>query len=116
MVVITTMIRNDALLKFGREIRRRREALGLTLAQFAERCGLTQNFIGTIENGYRDPSLSTMLALAKGFGIPLGALVESVPGMSPAAVEMAKLLDDATEAIREAIMELLRSIGKKPRR
>jgi transcriptional regulator with XRE-family HTH domain len=55
---------------FGKEVRRRREALGLTLEELAERAGLTPNYVGTVETGKRDPSLSTVLALAKGLRVP----------------------------------------------
>ena len=40
-------------------MRRRRHALGLTLDVFGERSGLTPNFIGGVEGGRRDPSISS---------------------------------------------------------
>ena len=49
-------------MKFGQEIRRRRKALGMTIEQLAEKAELTPNYLGTLEVGRRDPSLSTVLA------------------------------------------------------
>jgi transcriptional regulator with XRE-family HTH domain len=127
MVVMVTMTGNDSRsrpgspahlgghVSFGDELRRRREALGLTLKQFAKRCVLTPNYIGTIENGYRDPSLSTIHAIAKGFGIHPGELLGGVRGLSPAGYEAARKLDRASPEIREAILMLLEATVKRPR-
>ena len=46
----------------------------MTLEQLAESSKLTPNYIGTIENGYRDPSLSTLQGLADGLNVPLAEL------------------------------------------
>jgi transcriptional regulator with XRE-family HTH domain len=75
---------------FGDEIRRRRESIGLTLGEFAERCVLTWNYVRSIEDGDRNPSFSTIHALAKGLGIHPGELLELVRGLSPAAYEAAR--------------------------
>jgi transcriptional regulator with XRE-family HTH domain len=50
---------------FGREIRRRRHGLGLTLDALGEAVDLTPNYIGSIEMGHRDPSISTIMRLAR---------------------------------------------------
>ncbi len=62
-----------------REVRRRRHAQGLTLEALGAGSGLTPNYIGGIETGQRDPSLSTMRKLAAGLGAPLGELPEDEP-------------------------------------
>ena len=74
-----------ATMDFGREIRRRRETLGMTLEQLAESSKLTPNYIGTIENGKRDPSLSVVLDLAKGLNIRPSELLDIFPDSSPEA-------------------------------
>jgi transcriptional regulator with XRE-family HTH domain len=63
-----------ACLRFGRNVGRLRLARGLTVEQLAERCKLTPNLIGSVENGNRAPSLSTILALASGLGVTPGEL------------------------------------------
>lgn len=99
--------------EFCREIRRRREGLGLTQDDLAERSGLTPNYIGTIENGKRDPSLSTMMAIAKGLGLPLGELLGPVPEISAGATEMARLFEVSGGDMQTALLALLRGVSKK---
>src|SRR5690349_24324212 len=102
-------------MNFGEEIRRRRQALDMTLEQLAESAQLTPNYIGTIENGKRDPSLSTVLALAKGLRIQPGDLFGGQEGMSPAAVEAGLLFDAAPIDIQEGVMQILRSVARRKR-
>jgi transcriptional regulator with XRE-family HTH domain len=115
MVVVGAMSKDDPLLEFGREVRRRREAQRMTLEDLAERSGLTPNYIGTIENGKRDPSLSTIEALAKGLGVKPGELVGSVPEISTAGEEMGRLFDEASPDVQNAILMILRGTARKRR-
>src|SRR5687767_11156911 len=55
--------------EFGREVRRRREAAGMTLEDLAESSELSPNYIGQIETGKRDPSLATMESLAEALDV-----------------------------------------------
>jgi transcriptional regulator with XRE-family HTH domain len=90
-------------------------ALGLTLEQLAERSGLTPNYIGTIENCRRDPSLSTILALARALGAPPGELLGGIGEMSPVAIETARLIEAAPPEVQVAVLELLRVISRRRR-
>ena len=109
------MSKEDPLLEFGREVRRRREAMKMTLEELAERSGLTPNYIGTIENGKRDPSLSTIASLSKGLAIAAGELFGSVPEISVQAEEAGGLFDRTPPEVQTAILQILRATGKKPR-
>jgi transcriptional regulator with XRE-family HTH domain len=100
---------------FGREVRRRREALGLTLEQLAESSELTPNYIGTIENGKRDPSLSTVLALARGLRVPPAELFGGFEDLTPAATEAGRLFDAAPPEVQEAVLQILRAVTRKRR-
>ena len=100
---------------FGREVRRRREALGITLEQLAESAKLTPNYIGTIENGKRDPSLSTVLALARGLKVNAAELFGGIDDLSPAATEAGRLFDAAQPEVQEAVLQILRAVTKKRR-
>lgn len=93
----------DEVVNFGLEIRRRREAKGMTLDQLAERSGLTPNYIGTIENGHRNPSLSTIFSLAKGAGRVAGELLGGAPGLSAAGYEAGRLYDQGSPAVQIGI-------------
>lgn len=96
-------------------MRRRRSALGLTLEQLAERSGLTPNYIGTVENGQRDPSLSTVLALAKGLGVTPAELIGGGAELSPIAMEAAMLFGTLTPEVQTAMLDLLRLLSRRRR-
>lgn len=102
-------------MSFGRTIRKRREELGLTLEQYAERCGLSPNYIGSVENGRRDPSLSTVLALAKGLRIPPAELFGGVKDLGPDGVEAGRLFEAAPPDVQEAMLRLLRAVSRRRR-
>ena len=107
--------RTLAPLTFGREVRRRRVMLGLTLEQLAERSNLTPNYIGTVENGRRDPSLSTVLALAKGLGVSAGELLGTMGERAAASNEAATLLEALSPEHQGALLELLRVLARRRR-
>ena len=102
-------------MEFGQEVRRRREAAGLTLEALAERAGLTPNYIGGIEMGKRDPSLSTALALARGLNIPTSELFGGLKELSSSAIEVGRLFEAAAPDIQLAVLRLLRAVLKRRR-
>lgn len=52
--------------RIGERIKQRREQLGLTQEQFAERLGLTTNYISTVERGASFPRCEKLLAIING--------------------------------------------------
>ena len=102
-------------MSFGRTIRRKREALGLTLEELAERCRLSPNYIGTIENDKRDPSLSTVLALAKALRVPPGDLLGGVHDLGPDGLEAGRLFEAAPADVQDAVLRLLRAVTRRKR-
>lgn len=96
-------------------LRRLRGDMGMTLDQLAERSGLTPNYIGTIENGYRDPSLSTLTALARGLGVPLGELFGQTRSLSHPATDMGRRFADAPDDLQAAILKLLHALAMRHR-
>lgn len=100
----------------GREVRRRREGRDLSLGELSKRTGLTQNYIGSVELGHRDPSLSTVLSIANGLGIHPGELFGTIDGLSPISEEAARLYEHASPEVQAATMALLRLMGAKPRK
>jgi len=102
---------------FGREVRRRRHAQGLTLDALSAGAGLGANYIGSIESGKRDPSITTVAKLASGLGTPLGELL-GLPELSAETLEAARLLSKLPRDVRETLTEALRSLviwGEKRR-
>lgn len=57
---------DNRVLFFGRRVRECREYLGMTADDLAKRSGLTPAAISMIENGNREPLLSTAIALSEG--------------------------------------------------
>jgi transcriptional regulator with XRE-family HTH domain len=52
--------------RIGKRIKERREQLGLTQDEFAEKIGLTTNYISTIERGASFPRCEKLLAIING--------------------------------------------------
>ncbi len=92
----------DVVVAFGCEVRRRRLERGWTLETLADVSGVTPNYIGSIENGLRNPTLATMARLAKGLGVPLGDLL-GMPKLSPEEVGVARLLMALPEEVRASV-------------
>jgi len=61
--------RKPTLESFGKLIAERRNALGISQEEFAERADLDRTYISGLERGVRNPSLTAIVKVAKGFGI-----------------------------------------------
>ena len=59
---------------FGKKIRATRRGRDMTQEKLAELSGLSLQYIGEIERGARNPSLTTVESLAAAFAIPLAEL------------------------------------------
>jgi transcriptional regulator with XRE-family HTH domain len=70
--------RTKPLAAFGLNVRKRREALGLTQNQTAERAELDPTYISGIERGVRNPSLISIARVAKAMGVSISELCEGV--------------------------------------
>lgn len=99
--------------EFGAEIRRRRRDMGWTLDDLATRAGLTANFVGAIELGKRNPSITTAAALARGLRIPLGELFGEPDTLSAGAMEVGRLYDTLDERVQSLCMQLVRTLAKR---
>jgi transcriptional regulator with XRE-family HTH domain len=102
---------HERILALGREIRRRRQAHELTLDQLGEASGLTPNYLGNIEAGQRDPSLSSMIRIAMAFDTPIGELL-GMPEMSADSIEVARLLSVLPDEVREPLVTALRALAE----
>jgi transcriptional regulator with XRE-family HTH domain len=68
----------------GGNLRRRRQAAGLSLADLASAAGIGKTTLHALELGDGNPTLSTLWALASALGVPLGDLLDDRP--TPVAV------------------------------
>jgi len=58
----------------GREVRRLREQLGMTISKLARSAGMSGGMLSKIENGSTSPSLSSLLALTRALHVPMTTL------------------------------------------
>jgi transcriptional regulator with XRE-family HTH domain len=66
------------LRRFGRVVRRRREAAGVSQETLAELAGLHRTYVSHLECGKRNPSLSVIAKLAAGLETSMASLVAEV--------------------------------------
>ena len=60
---------------FGKTVQQARQRAGLTQAGLADLAGLTQQYIARIEAGQINPTLATMVAVARVFQLDVGAML-----------------------------------------
>ena len=61
--------------RFGRVVRARREAAGLSQEALADRASLHRTYVSLLERGLRNPSLEVIQAVARGLDTTMAALV-----------------------------------------
>jgi transcriptional regulator with XRE-family HTH domain len=62
----------------GEAIRTYRKRMGLTQEKLAEKAGLHHNFIGELERGNMETSVTSLLKIAKALGVRVVDLVRDV--------------------------------------
>ena len=89
----------------------------MTLVELAKLAGLTPNYIGKIERGKVNPTLSTIGSLASGLRAAAGELLGNVKNLSVSALRVGRLFDQAAPEIRKGVLNLLRGAVslRKPR-
>lgn len=99
----------------GRRIRENREALDLTQEQFAEKTGLTVNYIARVERGEAFPRLENLITIINALGVSADAVFCDVIDCSadyPVSA-LAKELDSLPYGRREQIMEVVRLLVRQ---
>lgn len=67
---------SQALNNLGQIIREKREVLGLTQIEVAQKAGLDRNYIGMVERGERNPSYLSLMKIAKGLNMTVDQLIK----------------------------------------
>lgn len=67
---------SQALNNLGQIIREKREALGLTQIEVAEKAGVDRNYIGMVERGERNPSYLSLIKIAAGLNMSVDQLIK----------------------------------------
>lgn len=70
--------RDPVLIALGQNVRKRREALGLTQEMLSDKADLDQTYISGIERGLRNPGIVNIVKLAKALGISAAELCKGV--------------------------------------
>ena len=60
--------------RFGEAVRKARTSVGLTQEELADRSGLDRSYIGGVERGERNPTLTVIEKIAEGLGVTLAEL------------------------------------------
>jgi transcriptional regulator with XRE-family HTH domain len=59
----------------GESVRQRRVRLGISQEAFANKCGVHRTYVGKVERGEQNVSMSSLARIAKGLGVPVWQLV-----------------------------------------
>jgi len=71
--------RDEKILKaFGENLKKLREAKGLTTREFADIADIAYSQVWTLESGKGDPSLTTLLAIARALEVSVDKLMSQV--------------------------------------
>jgi transcriptional regulator with XRE-family HTH domain len=72
------LTRKEVLQKLGSRISRLRQKRGFSIEKLAYEMGMSKGNLSNIENGKRDPRLTTLRAIAMGLQVPIAALFRDI--------------------------------------
>jgi transcriptional regulator with XRE-family HTH domain len=92
--VVDSVVMDDLARLVGERLRAARRERGLSVGALADSAGVGKGSLSEIENGIRNPTLSTLYSVAGALGVPLATLIADQPGarVTSPGVE-ARLLD-----------------------
>lgn len=68
----------DVASAFGRSLYRARREVGMSQEALAEAADLHRTFVSFLERGLKQPSLTTVLRLARALGVPASRILDEV--------------------------------------
>ncbi len=95
---------------FAQRVRRLRKAAKLSLEKAAERGEITPNYWGDVERSKKVPSLDTIVAMAKGLGLPPSTLLMLEREEEPR--DLKKRMDSLLSKSSPQQVELIHRIAK----
>lgn len=104
--------------RIGKRIKEQREALGLTQEQFAEKIGVTTNYISTVERGASFPRCEKLILLLNGLETSADAIFCDVLDHSSEyrasylAAQLEKLSDDDRKRILEMVELMIKQANE----
>lgn len=103
----------NTMLQIGRRLRRQREKLNMSREGFAEKAGISPQFLAEIENGKKGMSVATLYKICKNFNISADYLLFghlSPEALSDASKETIPLLSEPYRSYTEDIIEIVNNI------
>lgn len=74
----STQVRSKLAIQVGERIRKTRKQEGLSIENFALRCDIHPSYVGHIERGMQNPTLSTLERISQGLGISMDDLFKDI--------------------------------------
>lgn len=94
--------------RFGARIKELRDDMGLTQLEFSLRCDVPVGYIGSIETGVKNPTLTTICKLAYGCGLPIAELLREPENQDTKKGELIEqLLANARLLDKEKLTDLI---------
>ncbi len=69
---------SEATAEFGKRVRVARSGAGYSQEAFANACGLDRSFMGHIERGEKNPTLTTILRITAALHVEPGELLDGI--------------------------------------
>ena len=85
----STQVRSKLAIQVGERIRKTRKQEGLSIENFALRCDIHPSYVGHIERGMQNPTLSTLERISQGLRISMEDLFKDID--TPINVENAAI-------------------------
>lgn len=68
----------DVRMRVGRNLKKYRQAAGLSQEGLALECGLHRTYVSGVERGVRNPTVTVLEKLAEPLGVPSALLLEKI--------------------------------------
>lgn len=91
----------------GTRIASLRQSFGLSQAELARRLHISPSAIGMYEQGRREPSVDTLIALSREFGVSLDYLLSGQPDTVRDVSALHRLVEDCCGKSRPAVKNAL---------
>lgn len=101
------------MLQIGKRLRRQREKLNMTREQFAEKAGISPQFLAEIENGKKGMSVDTLYKICNNFSISADYLLFGLLSndtLSDSAKNVINSLSDPFLSYTEDIIQIVNNI------
>ena len=69
------MTENDPQVLIGKAVRARRQALGLSQDQFADKIGMHRAYFGALERGKWNITIQTLIRVSDGLGVSAATII-----------------------------------------